>query len=104
MLSVRGSASRPAETAGALKVYPNPVETEALGTAGLVTIEGLVAASQVRIVTPSGRLVASFQAESGRIQWDGTDQTGRAVPPGMYLIVATGDSGGSSFGKLAVTE
>lgn len=104
LLSMRGSALRPAERAGSLEVYPNPVERASLGADGLITVDGLVADARVRIVTPSGRLVHRVRASSGRVQWDGTDRSGRPVPPGVYLVVAAGGDEGGAFGKIAVVE
>jgi ligand-binding sensor domain-containing protein len=101
-LSFGSDAIEGVASAGNLRVYPNPVRP-GLNEAVPVFIEGLVDATDIRILTPAGELVASFAARGGRVQWDGRDRFGQPVGSGIYLIVAVGQNGeGTSHGKVAV--
>jgi TSS9, PorZ, N-terminal beta-propeller domain/Two component regulator propeller len=98
LLSYEGDAIAPVSGAQDLFVYPNPAQ------AGQeVTIEGLVEAAQIRIVTPGGSTIAAFSSRGGRAKWNGLDKNGHSVPSGVYLVIAVGDDGqGTSYGKVAV--
>lgn len=100
-VSYAGDAIAPAEGPRDLLVYPNPYRpTEG---SGLVTFEGLVEETDVRVVTPGGIVVASIPARGGRVRWDGRGPDGRLVPTGMYLVVAVGmDGEDTAYGRLAV--
>ena len=102
LLSLQGDAIRPVDTAQDLFIYPNPVQFEG-GTAPDIYIEGLVAETELSILTVHGALVHRFETRGGRVQWNGRDQSGQLVPSGMYLVVASGKNGeGVSYGKIAV--
>ncbi len=102
LVSYQGDAIAPAEQARPLFVYPNPVRVGPEEDA-IVFIEGLVEATELRIVTVDGRLVTSFKTRGGRVRWDGRDRYGRPVPSGVYLIVAVGqNSEGTAYGKVAI--
>lgn len=83
--------------AAQLKSYPNPsagdltiVLPEAIGKDGVVDIFSAAG-------TPVRRLI--FTEGTNEIYWDGRDNTGKKVPPGIYLLRA--DSGGSkSYGRV----
>lgn len=101
MVSYAGDAIAPAPSARDLFVYPNPFRPSE--GSGMVTIEGLVEQTDVRIVTPGGIVVASIAARGGRVRWDGRDRDGHPVPSGMYLVVAVAEGGeGTAYGRLAV--
>jgi ligand-binding sensor domain-containing protein len=102
LLSYQGDARLPAEQLRPLFVYPNPVRVGPEENAE-VFIEGLVEATELRIVTLDGRLVARFATRGGRVRWDGRDLQGRPVPSGVYLVVAVGQGGeGTAYGKIAL--
>lgn len=102
LVSYQGDAIRPAEQARPLFVYPNPVRVGAEEDA-IVFIEGLLEATELRIVTVDGRLVTRFPTRGGRVRWDGRDRYGRPVPSGVYLIIAVGQNGeGAAYGKVAI--
>jgi|UniRef100_A0A7V2F5J4 ligand-binding sensor domain-containing protein len=102
LLSYQGDARLPAEQPRPLFVYPNPVRVGPDEDAE-VFIEGLVEATELRILTLDGRLVARFATRGGRVRWNGRDLQGRPVPSGVYLVVAVGQSGeGTAYGKIAV--
>lgn len=102
LVSYQGDAIAPAEQARPLFVYPNPLRVGPEEDA-TVFIEGLVEATELRIVTIDGRLVTRFATRGGRVRWDGRDRYGRPVPSGVYLIVAVGQNGESTaYGKVAI--
>ncbi len=76
-----------------LSVRPQPFSPQ---TDNEVTIDGLAADSDIRIMTTSGILVMAFQSRGRQAVWDGTDTQGRPVPPGVYLIHATSATAGTS--------
>lgn len=100
-----GDAIEPAETAGQLHVYPNPVRVDGNRPSERVTIEGLMENAQVRIVTSDGRLVKRLAPSGGRALWDLRNEAGEIVSSGVYLIMAAGENGGNSaYGKIAVIQ
>lgn len=102
LVSWRGGAATPVAKAADLFVYPNPVRA-APGDAVAVTIRGLVAKTDVRILAPDGRLIARLEGRGGSVVWDGRDAERRPVGSGVYLVVAVGQGGeGAAYGKVAV--
>ena len=85
-----------------IKTFPQPFRA---GTDAQVTIDGLTADADLRIMTPSGILVAAFQARGKQALWDGRDVRGELVPPGVYIISASSPTTNTSaVGKIAVTR
>jgi len=84
-----------------LSVYPNPYLVPG-GT--LLTVDGLVANSSLKILTIDGRLVRQIKTAGGRIGfWDGKDDQGNVVASGVYVIVGfTEDGSQAGAGKVAV--
>ncbi len=72
-----------------LAAYPTPFSDRTLfsGPAG----------AEVRVLDITGRLVRRLQLDGigGRAAWDGADEAGHAVPPGVYLARMTGSSSGT---------
>lgn len=102
LLSYQSQAVRPADDAQDLFVYPNPVRIRE-GAAPEVFIEGLVAETELSILTVHGALIDRFDTRGGRVRWDARDENGQLVPSGMYLVVASGKNGeGVAYGKIAV--
>lgn len=99
---LRTPYSKPLESLEELKVYPNPFRPD---QHGLVTIDRLAQDVTVHIFSTSGYLVRGF-SKSGiagrRVQWDGKDASGNAVPSGIYLVVAARTGGKSVTGKIAL--
>ncbi len=82
--------------------YPNPVRPE---YTGLVTITGLSANTDVKIVTSSGHLVADGTAQNGTFQWDTYDRQGRRCASGVYIILATSeDQTQRAHAKVAIVR
>ena len=93
---------KPLDTFSELFFFPNPF---VLGSGNnLLTIDGLIKDTEIKILTIDGKLVNSFLSPGGRVAyWDGKDQQGRLVNSGVYLIVAHDQEGNSVLtGKVAV--
>ena len=102
LISYQSDAIQPAEAAQDLFIYPNPVRIET-GAEPEIYIEGLVAETELSILTVDGTLIDRFDTRGGRVRWDARDQRGSQVPSGMYLVVASGKNGeGVAYGKIAV--
>jgi hypothetical protein len=83
-----------------ISCYPQPFN---LNKDTEIAIDGLGSVSEVRILTVSGALVKVFNTESRKFMWDGKDENGKEVAPGVYLIVTkSGDSAASGVGKIAI--
>ena len=63
--------------------FPNPVYPE---YSGPIAIKGLVEEANIKITDINGRLVKEMDALGGQAIWDRTDQRGRLVASGVYLI------------------
>ena len=93
---------KPVESFDKLFVYPNPYTLD--GTDKLLTIDGLIKDSNIKILNIDGILITEFSSPGGRIAfWDGKDKNGNMVNSGVYIIVAY-DAEGSNIvtGKVAV--
>lgn len=84
-----------------LSVYPNPFIVPA---ASVLTVDGLVANSSLKILTVDGKLVREIKTPGGRVGfWDGKDDRGNVVASGIYVIVGfTEDGSQAGTGKVAV--
>jgi hypothetical protein len=89
-----------------LKIAPNPARQAATIFCSLTnSAPGSVS---VRIYSITGQLVRTIgltgaNAGSCAVAWDGTDQAGRAVASGVYLVSFSQD-GRSSTAKLALVR
>lgn len=92
----------PAESFNGLTIYPNPLKLN--DGSKLVTIDGLIRNSDIKIVTVSGKLVRQFSSPGGRTAfWDGKDDNGNLVNSGVYIVIAFDQEGNSvETGKIAV--
>lgn len=101
-LSFASDAVAPADQVGDLSVFPNPLRLDGMSEPR-VAIEGLVDATDIRIVTSAGSLVRRLSTRGGRVTWDARDETGRLVSSGIYLVIAVGQNDeGTAYGKIAV--
>ena len=75
--------------------YPNPVRPDYYGN---ITITGIMANSQITITDAVGNVVWKTYCEDGFAEWDGNNNDGDRVVPGIYLI--HGISKESSKGKI----
>jgi streptogramin lyase len=92
----------PAESFDGLTIYPNPLILK--DGSQLVTIDGLIRDTDIKITTVSGKLVRQFSSPGGRTAfWDGRDDNGNLVNSGVYIVIAFDQEGNSvETGKIAV--
>ena len=101
MVSYRNDAAELQPGSGSV-IFPNPVSP---GFSGTVGISGLPQDAEVRITSPSGRLVWRTQANGGMASWNVRDLNGRRPPTGVYLVFARSEDGAETVvGKIAVIE
>ena len=100
--SFKTPAEKPLDSFSDLFFYPNPFKIDNSGK--LLTIEGLVKDSNIKILTISGKLVRQFTSPGGRVAyWDGKDDSGNLVSSGVYIVVAFDTEGNNiTTGKVAV--
>ena len=93
---------KPLESFDKLFVYPNPFSIKS--GSNLLTIDGLIKDSEIKVLTINGTLVTEFTSPGGRTAyWDGRDDNGELVNTGVYLIVAFDTEGNNVVtGKVAV--
>jgi len=93
---------KPLESFDELFVYPNPFKVKSGNN--LLTIDGLIRDTDIKILTINGTLVSEFSSPGGRTAyWDGKDDNGELVSTGVYIIVAFDTEGNSVVtGKVAV--
>ncbi len=100
LISYRGEATEGAPSAGALQVFPNPVQA---GYSGSIAIRGLTTDADVRITDVAGQLVYRGKSTGGQLVWNGLDYTGGKPASGVYLIFATNRDGSqTSTGKVVL--
>ncbi len=75
--------------------YPNPASGSRVR---FVVAEG--ARGRVTIYAPTGRRVAQLDAARGIVTWEGRDDVGRPLPPGVYLYRLEEGESVSRAGKL----
>ncbi len=89
----------------ASRSYPNPFHTQ-------TTIEYWLSEPgdvKISIWDDTGRLIREFQEENGVAgsnlrQWNGQDQAGNRVSPGLYLYYIETESGESLSGRMVCTS
>lgn len=95
-------AIMPVGSFNGLNIYPNPLIIKDGNQ--LVTIDGLIRDTDIKIFTTSGKLVREFSSPGGRIAlWDGKDDNGNFVSTGIYIVIAFDNEGNNvETGKIAV--
>jgi hypothetical protein len=104
LVSYMSDASAPAEdlSESTLQIYPNPLRPE---HQGMVTIKGLTADADVKIITVGGQVVAAGTSLGGTWQWDGCTFVGKPVGSGIYyVVVSTADGNSAISGKILVVR
>jgi ligand-binding sensor domain-containing protein len=93
---------KPLDSFSELFVFPNPLLVE--GKNELLTIDGLIKDSEIKILSISGKLISEFSSPGGRVAyWDGKDLDGKPVNSGIYIIVAYDKAGNNvATSKVAV--
>ena len=100
LVSYMSDAIEPAKNFSDIYAYPNPVHPN---YHGVVTIRGLMANTEVRIVDASGNLVTSIQGNGGEAVWDMTNAQGSRVASGIYTALCnTQDGAAHSTVKIMV--
>lgn len=100
LVSYMSDAIEPAKNFSDIYVYPNPVHPN---YHGVVTIRGLMANTEVRIVDASGNLVTTIQGNGGEAVWDMTNAQGSRVASGIYTALCnTQDGAAHSTVKIMV--
>ncbi len=85
-----------------INVFPNPVRPD---QGQVVTINGLTAGADLKIMTPSGWAVASGTSTGGTFRWNCCDTSGKMVPAGVYyILVATEDASDHVAAKVTVVR
>lgn len=80
--------------------YPNPVKPDYQGA---ITITGLDADADVKILTSNGSLVSEGRASGGQYKWYGLDRDGRRVASGVYMVAtATAEGEKGVVCKIAI--
>ena len=98
--SFQTSFIKPADSFSELKAYPNPLIID--GTNKVITIDGLIKDTDMKILSVSGKLIQQVTTPGGRVAfWDGKDSDGKFVGSGIYIIVAY-DKEGNSVAKTKV--
>lgn len=75
-------------------IYPNPVTPDYNGP---VAIRGLVADTEVKIISTGGQLVWNGSSAGGTCLWNGTANNGRRVASGIYHVVANTPEGNKAI-------
>jgi hypothetical protein len=93
VMSWHGMATEPLASMkrDSVLVFPNPVPPDYSGN---IAIRGLVENTRVKITDISGRMVFQTRALGGQAVWNGMDYTGHRPQTGVYLVFATGETGG----------
>ena len=100
LVSYMSDAIEPAKNFSDIYAYPNPVHPN---YHGVVTIRGLMANTEVRIVDASGNLVTTVQGNGGEAVWDMTNAQGSRVASGIYTALCnTQDGAAHSTVKIMV--
>ena len=85
-----------------LYVFPNPVYPDYEGP---ITVRGLAADSEVKILSATGQLIYRGYSNGGTFTWMGTNQRGARVATGIYLVVASMPDGSKAVStKIAIVR
>lgn len=98
IVSYRSDANKGNENFGEISVYPNPVPPK---YDGIITIEGLVINSEIRITDIQGKLVYQTKSNGGKATWNGKRLDGSIPNSGVYLVFAiNADGTETAMGKF----
>ncbi|MCT8339213.1 T9SS type A sorting domain-containing protein [Flavobacteriaceae bacterium TK19130] len=88
LVAYNGTSTAPRENLENVYAFPNPVRPNYEGN---VTIDGLMANSNVKITDIEGNLVFEETSEGGSILWDTTAFGRYKVRSGVYLVMVTSE-------------
>jgi ligand-binding sensor domain-containing protein len=102
LISLKTTSVKPLDSFSGLRFYPSPFRLSKDNNN--LTIDGLIADTDIKILTISGKLVREFSSPGGRIaNWDGRNDNGTLVNSGIYLIIAYDKEGNNvASGKIAI--
>lgn len=102
VVSYRSTAQEVEENERDVLVFPNPVKP---GYTGLITIDGLIANSTVKIADVSGRIVYQTKAEGNRAVWNGLSLQNDLVASGIYIVYSASTDGEfTEVAKLSIVR
>jgi streptogramin lyase len=89
---------------GSIDVYPNPISRKQLSNGHLIRFAGLNNTDpRVRIFDAGGTLVNSLSEKNTKLtNWNGANQSGRIVIPGVYFYQARAGNGKHCRGKIFI--
>ncbi len=90
LVGLKGTAIKSSESNDNIVVFPNPVYPD---YDGLITVTGLTAESNVKIVDVAGNLVFELQSLGGQIAWNGRGFSGEKVKSGVYYFLVLSSDG-----------
>ncbi len=100
VVSLLTDAKRSERDYSSVTIYPNPVRPDFLG---VLTIDGLVKDSYLKILDSGGELVCELQSNGGRATWDLCNGAGNPVASGVYFVLISDPLvTGSYAGKFVV--
>ena len=102
--SYKSDATRPESKLDKNKIhaYPNPVRAE---YNGIISIVGLTADCNVKIVDSAGLLINEGTSNGGQYTWNGRNKRGEKVASGVYYVLTydnTGEEGVAT--KILITK
>jgi hypothetical protein len=102
IISYRGTATEAKETHSTVKIFPNPVTADFVGTIG---ISGLAKNVNVKITDSNGKLIWNTKSEGGTAVWNSRDYNGNRASTGIYFVFSSSQDGEETFiGKIAVVN
>lgn len=102
LVSFKSDAQKVDDADRSVMAYPNPVEPN---YEGLITIDGLISNSTVKIVDVSGRIVYQTKSEGNRATWDGRSLQGELASSGVYLVYSADQEGvETEVAKLSIVR
>lgn len=103
MSALQTAVATPLQTMEQIIISPNPFE---IPSSSMVTFDGLVANSSIKILTIDGTLLRELSTPGGRVGvWDGRDSNNQLVSTGIYIVVAYNDDGSEiGLGKIVVVK
>lgn len=86
LISFMSDASSPKKSYDTITVYPNPVREN---FAGVITINGLMDETTVKITDTNGSLVYQTKSNGGIATWNGYNSGGVKVSSGVYFVMVS---------------
>lgn len=90
LVSYRAAATEGKPDFNTVRVFPNPVKP---GFAGVITVTGLQANTQVRITDLNGNVLVAGTSLGGQFTWNGLNRQGKPAASGVYLVFCASEDG-----------